>query len=77
MLEKVEHEKKEYPVEKRFIITNSQKVNVDSTVTKVELTTIEAIRILQGDSEILEEKLKEILNSFNAKTSSASAVVST
>ncbi|MDT7901323.1 MAG: ATP-binding protein [Acidianus sp.] len=77
MLEKVEHEKKEYPVEKRFIITNSQKLNVDSTVTKVELTTMEAIRILQGDSEILEEKLKEILNSFNAKTSSASAVVST
>ncbi|BDC17842.1 ATP-binding protein [Acidianus sp. HS-5] len=74
LVEKVEHEKKEYAVEKRFIITNSQSLNVDPTIIKIELTTMEAIRILQGDTEILEEKLKEILTSFNAEEPSTAVV---
>ncbi len=74
MIEKIEHDKKEYTIEKRFVITNSQKLNIDPTVTKIELTTMEAIRILQGDSEILEEQLKEILTSFSVKEPSTAVM---
>lgn len=67
-LEKVEHDKKEYIVGNRFVITNSIKLKVDeSRVTKIEVPTLEAIRILHGDSEILEEKLKEFTLSFTQK----------
>lgn len=64
-VEKVEHEKKEYLVGSKFVITNSQKLNVRN-LTKVEITTMEAVRILQGDVDILEEKVK----AFNTLLSS-------
>lgn len=56
-VEKVEHEKKEYLVGSKFVITNSQKLNT-ANLTKIEITTMEAMRILQGDADILEEKVK-------------------
>ncbi|ARM74814.1 ATP-binding protein [Acidianus manzaensis] len=61
-LEKVEHDKKEYVVGNKFVITNSQKLNTNN-VNKIEINTIEAIRILQGDADILEEKVK-VFNSM-------------
>ncbi len=70
-LEKVEHDKKEYIVGNRFVITNSMKLKVNEyKITNIEISTLEAIRILHGDSEILEEKLKEFTLSFMQKNNS-------
>ncbi|MBW9140946.1 MAG: ATP-binding protein [Candidatus Aramenus sp.] len=65
-VERVEHEKKEYVVAKKFVITNSQRLNAFGNV-KVEVTTMEAVRILQGDSLILEEKLKDLFSGLAEK----------
>ncbi|BFH74174.1 hypothetical protein SJAV_21180 [Sulfurisphaera javensis] len=57
----VEHEKREYVVKHRFVITNSSSLEVPQGVNKVEMSTMEVVRILQGDNEILEEKVRSIL----------------
>ncbi|AWR96334.1 ATP-binding protein [Acidianus sulfidivorans JP7] len=67
-LEKVEHEKKEYIVGNKFVITNSQNLKTNN-VNKIEISTIEAIRILQGDADILEEKVKAFNTMFNVQKS--------
>ena len=56
----MEHEKKNYPVGKRFVITNSVKLKVPSSVTKIEISTFEAVRILRGDGEILREIVRPL-----------------
>jgi len=59
----VEHEKKEYPVKCRFVITNSSALEVEN-VKKVEMSTMEVIRVLKGDTEILEEKVRGLVSSL-------------
>lgn len=71
----VEHEKKNYPVRSRFVITNSQSLEVDDTVQKVEISTMEVIRVLQGDNEILEEKVRSLV--FNLLSSEKKEVAVT
>lgn len=64
----VEHEKKEYPVKLRFVITNSSSLNVPQTLNKIELTTMEVVRILQGDNEILDEKVRQLMRGLMSQT---------
>ncbi|ABP95035.1 MULTISPECIES: hypothetical protein [Metallosphaera] len=56
----VEHEKRNYPVGKRFVITNSAKLKVPNSVNKIEISTFEAVRILRGDGEILREIVRPL-----------------
>lgn len=63
-VESVEHEKKEYPVKCRFVVTNSPSLEVDNNVQKVEMSTMEVIRVLQGDNEILEEKVRGLISNL-------------
>ena len=55
-LDSVEHEKKEYKVGKKFVITNG-KIDIPG-IDVIEISTLEAIRIIRGDSIILEEKVR-------------------
>ncbi len=72
-IEKVEHEKREYVVGKKFVITNSQYLNSFSNL-RLDVSTMEAVRILQGDSLILEEKLRELISGFSAQRDGVQAV---
>jgi len=58
-VEQVENDKKIYKIRKKFIITNT-KINVQG-VDVVEIPTLEVIRIIRGDSLILEERTRSIL----------------
>lgn len=62
-IDRVEHEKREYIIGNKFVITNSQKLKTPN-ISKIEITTMEAIRILQGDADILEEKVKTFNSIF-------------
>jgi len=53
----VEHEKKQYKVEGKFVVTNAN-VNGDNFV---QLSTIEVLRIIDGDLDILIEKLRKVM----------------
>ncbi|BCU70856.1 ATP-binding protein [Stygiolobus caldivivus] len=61
-LEVVEHDKKEYKVAKKFIITNG-KIDVQGVET-VELSTLEVVRIIRGDNVILDEKVRNLLKNI-------------
>ncbi|MCG3109568.1 hypothetical protein L3N51_01863 [Metallosphaera sp. J1] len=56
----VEHEKKEYTVGSKFVLTNSGRLRVSDSITKIEISTFEAVRILRGDTEILREVLRPL-----------------
>jgi hypothetical protein len=55
----IEHDKKEYKVAKRFVITNG-KISLEG-VDNVELSTLEVVRMIRGDTVILEEKVRGLL----------------
>ena len=55
----IEHDKKEYKVAKRFVITNG-KISLEG-VDSVELSTLEVVRMIRGDTVILEEKVRGLL----------------
>ncbi|MBB5252664.1 ATP-binding protein [Sulfurisphaera ohwakuensis] len=63
----VEHDKKEYSVKYRFVVTNSSSLEVPSVVNKLEFNTMEVVRVLQGDNEILEEKVRGFLKSITSQ----------
>ncbi|MCY0850942.1 ATP-binding protein [Sulfuracidifex metallicus] len=67
----VEHDKKDYKVLGKLVITNA---NVNGT-NFVTMSTIEVLRIVDGDVDILAEKLKERLRESNliGKTSANEA----
>ncbi|WP_048057544.1 hypothetical protein [Metallosphaera cuprina] len=56
----VEHERRKCNVSGRFVITNSSRLNVGNHIRKIEITTLEAVRVLHGDSEILREVIRPI-----------------
>lgn len=56
----VDHEKRSYEVAGRFVLTNSVKLKVPDTVTKITVSTLEAVRILHGDTEMLREILRSV-----------------
>lgn len=58
----IEHDKKEYKVAKRFIITNG-KISLEG-VDSVELSTLEVVRMIRGDTVILEEKVRGLLKTI-------------
>ncbi len=62
-IDKIEHEKKEYKVALKFLVTNVR-LNINGVET-VELPTLEAVRIIRGDSMLLEERLRSLLNSVS------------
>jgi len=59
-VEKVEHEKREYPVGGRLLVTNSPSLD-SPRVTKLLLSTMEVTRILQGDLDLLRERMRSML----------------
>ena len=63
-IDKIDHEKKEYKVAIRFLITNV-KLNVNG-VEVIEIPTLEAVRIIRGDSMLLEERLRSLLDSVSS-----------
>jgi len=62
-VENVEHDKKQYPVVGKFVITNAE-VDGDSFI---QVSTLEALRIIDGDVDILCDKLKHAFTTLTNK----------
>ncbi|WP_048099809.1 ATPase AAA [Candidatus Acidianus copahuensis] len=61
----VDLERKKFQVGQRFVITNSDSLNLDKRIKKIVVPTMEIIRILEGDGEMSEELAKAIFKEFN------------
>ncbi|QKR00617.1 ATP-binding protein [Metallosphaera tengchongensis] len=66
----VEHDKKNYVVGGRFVITNSSKLATEGNVTKIQVSTLEVVRVLHGDSEMLREIVRSFHGALFQSTSS-------
>lgn len=59
-VEMVEHERRKYPVANRFLITNSLNLEYQG-VNRILMSVLEVTRVLQGDSDLLKERLRTLL----------------